>query len=464
MKKLIFSVLLASSTFLALESPVLAKDCPPLNAAEITVQDPDRNIKLRTDPQNAGLNVPGAKGTDVTVQPGKPLLIIKNTPAEFNIQDNLCYYPVEFKSGEKHGNVIPGILSHKPYWISDKGIKDYATLKKAGAVTLTPTPSPEQTPQTGSGKANNGFPLLQILAWSIIPVVIGGIAIWAFWKSPYKKNLFAQLGRDLDQEDSNQSRSRGRKGRGTSRGVHSSNPIQELESPDSLTRLISVTTKVQHEVDRNTRHIKGVEALLTNQNQFIQHNNQLLQQNNQLLEKMVKLLEGDRRSSPDSPPAQTEDQKKDSLFGGNDLLIDPTIHPAPQVLQPRLPNVSHQIDDPFYSDVINKFKTSDSYWFRSQINASKLRKVQVTKNSVEGEIDMGGKITKLELDEQNGTLLVYEAANKCWLIPNPVEPKWKRAVTESLFTGTSGTILVRPAKVEALGNNMWQVKEKGEFA
>jgi hypothetical protein len=440
---------------MVLESPVWANDCPSLkdSVTEITVQDPDKNIKLRTDPQNAGLNVPGAKGTDVTVQPGKPLLIIKDTPAEFNTQDNLCYYPVEFKSGEKHGNVIPGILSHKPYWISAKGIKDYETLREDGA-GKNPVTQQTEPDNNSPDQPNSGFSLFQILAWSIIPVLIGALLIWAFLQ---RKKLFAQLGWDSDQEDFSHSQHRGRKGKGTSQGGSSLNPTQEPESSDNLTRLISATTNVQHKVDRNTGHIKGVEALLTTQNQ-------LIQQNNQLLEKIVELLEGDRRSSQNFPPVTTENQKEGSIFRRNDVSIDPTMYSDPQPLPSKLPDVSHQINDPFYNDVIHKFKVLDSAWFWSQIDARKLRKVQVTKNSVEGEIDMGGKITKLELNELNGTLLVYEAANKWWLIPNPVELKWKRAVTESLFTGTSGTILVRPAEVEALGNNVWQVKEKGEFA
>jgi hypothetical protein len=76
-------------------------------------------------------------------------------------------------------------------------------------------------------------------------------------------------------------------------------------------------------------------------------------------------------------------------------------------------------------------------------------------------MDMGGKVTHLELNEQ-GTLLIYQAGEKLWVIPDQTQPKWKRYVPDFLFSG-NGQILARPAEVKLVGNNFWQLVAKGEF-
>jgi hypothetical protein len=178
MRNLLILTLSTSAALIAPINTAAAKDCPPLKVAEIMVQDPDGKIKLRTDPQYEEQKIPGAQGRNVIVQRGKPLAVIKETLPQFNQSENLCYYPVAFKDGEEHGNdVIPGVLSYEPYWISAKGIKDYEALINT---------SPATRPLNSQSKAikkpifNINFLLFQILAWLIIPALMIAVLILVF--------------------------------------------------------------------------------------------------------------------------------------------------------------------------------------------------------------------------------------------------------------------------------------------
>jgi hypothetical protein len=217
--------------------------------------------------------------------------------------------------------------------------------------------------------------------------------------------------------------------------------MQEPESPDSLTRLISATTNVQYEVDRNTRHVKNVESWLSEQNQ-------LLQQNNQLLARIVELLEPQIKIEKPQKSLLLED-----LFEDSDSVIDPTL---------QVPNTSiseqTQIGDPFFGVVIDNFNNANHLWFESRIQDGIFRKAQITKSSIS---DMTQKTTLVELST-HGTLLIYHAAEKLCLIPDPTQQKWKRTVTPSLFNG-EGVNLIRPVELTVENKNLWRVTQKGEF-
>jgi hypothetical protein len=126
--------------------------------------------------------------------------------------------------------------------------------------------------------------------------------------------------------------------------------------------------------------------------------------------------------------------------------------------------VTKVIQDEFYLNVIAKFNAEETDWLKSQINTKKLTPVTISQTSARGEYEDGEKITKLERDD-NGTLLIFEAANCSWLIPNRTVKSWKRAVTESCFTHPDKDNLEEPAEVVTIENDnkLWKIKTKGKF-
>lgn len=425
MKKILLSALLASSTLVMLADSAFAKDCPPLNEPEITAIDSKR-ISLRTDPNKKEQDTSKTEGTKAFVNDGDKLLILSDQKPEFNSEEETCYYAVELGQDNK-SNKKKEVLSYKPYWISEKGIKDYPKLASNPQEVLEQTAQSSTPSDVDEKDDSSGFslpPWLPLTLISVLNILTLGLLIYLLDKQ--EKNS-KSIKSNLDTKITN------------------SFQAQNLKLGGELQNL-------QSHIGRNKEHIKQLEGLLKTQNEHLRS-------------LVDSIKSGSLSLSKSEPLNQQIDRAESTVFGA-------MYSPQSESYQPGFVPVDDQGDiqetqqnsghDSFYSDVISQFNAGSDPWFSSQIENRVFGKVQITKNSVLGQMDMGGKITQLELNEQ-GTLLIYQAENRFWIIPDPTQAKWKRAITDSLFNGSSGQILVQPAEVESLGNGLWQLFQKGEF-
>ncbi|MEB3189589.1 MAG: hypothetical protein VKL42_04515 [Snowella sp.] len=423
MKKLVLSALLTSSTLMMLANSAFAKDCPTLPVEEITVDESNGPIQLRTDPATEDQTIPNAEGERAVINDGEILLIDKNEIPQAPY--GVCFYPVKINEINNSKNDNQDVLSHKPYWISEKGIKNYQELaskpEEASAQALQSAPSSIVSEEDNS----SGWSLLSWLpgitnfAMNLLTLALLGLIL----------KTIKDISSTLDKKITN------------------SFQAQNLKLGSELNDIRSL-------VGRNKEHTKEIKELVK------------LQDNN-FRGLVDSIKSGSLSLSKSEPLNQQIDRAESTVFGivpesRQSGSYQPDIAPIND--QSSVPEAQQNADhDPFYSDVISQFNTGSGSWFSSQIENRVFGKVQITKNSVLGQMDMGGKITQLELNEQ-GTLLIYQADNRFWIIPDLTQAKWKRAITDSLFNGSSGQILVQPAEVESLGNGLWQLLQKGEFS
>jgi len=125
---------------------------------------------------------------------------------------------------------------------------------------------------------------------------------------------------------------------------------------------------------------------------------------------------------------------------------------------PRILPPGPTMPEPDFQSVIDKFNANDSNWFREQIELDFFQKVQA--KEIPGSY---GRVIQISL-QPSGLLLKYKVNGTEWVIPNRQERLWLRAINQSLFSGSpsNNSPLIRPAKLE-LRDNIWQVKEPGQF-
>jgi len=111
-----------------------------------------------------------------------------------------------------------------------------------------------------------------------------------------------------------------------------------------------------------------------------------------------------------------------------------------------------------YQSVIEQFNANNSNWFREQIGLGFFQKVQANETQ-----DFAGRVIQISL-QPSGSLLKYKVNGTEWVIPDRTQERWYLAVSQSLFRGFQPqSYLIRPAELELRGNNIWQVKEPGQF-
>jgi hypothetical protein len=412
MKKIIFSTLLASTTLFGLERPVLSNGCRPLPTGINVITVLDDLAKLKEDPADYAKKGPS---------------ILKNQQLKINprknpIRSDACYYPV--------------IKGDKPYWIKQSGIME---MKKF---------PPEDTSLTDDNDSSNEnialiSEIVNLLSNFISLTFLSAISVVGFLQ---RKNISAALQAIINL---------------TTQSDKFLEKVQTVIQGNSEfhDKNIEVTSKLHETLDKFIPLFKQELQIDPKNNQIEILIQQLLQERQlivQVLKEHLQVLGSlqDTRNNQDettADPNLPEPQPKPN-------------HPLPPPA-PALPGyVNRVIHDEFYLNVIAKFNAEETEWLKTQINAKKLTPVTISQTSARGEYEDGEKITKLERDD-NGTLLIFEAANCSWLIPNRIDSRWKRAVTESCFNDHDKPILEEPAEVMAVenDNNVWKINKKGKF-
>jgi hypothetical protein len=413
MKKIIFSTLLASTTLFGLERPVLSRNCPPLSdeIKEITVLDNDAQLKeLPAD----------------NAKKGPPILANDKLKIDLNRkvdQTESCYYPV--------------IKDDKLYWIIQSSIKELIessykdTIKenrdlKAENQKLK---SKLESLSAASERAN-------LLSNSLLIIFLTAISV---------------------------------------AGI-----LQRKNISEALQSIIKLSTQTD-------KFLEKVQTFIQRKSEFHVQNTELTSKLHETLDKFIPLLKQEPQIDPKNNQieilihqlieerqlnVQILKEHLQVLRSLQDTGTDPNPpEPQPKSNPPQPPPVralpilvTKVIQDEFYLNVIAKFNAEETDWLKSQINTKKLTPVTISQTSARGEYEDGEKITKLERDD-NGTLLIFEAANCSWLIPNRTVKSWKRAVTESCFTHPDKDNLEEPAEVVTIENDnkLWKIKTKGKF-
>jgi hypothetical protein len=119
-----------------------------------------------------------------------------------------------------------------------------------------------------------------------------------------------------------------------------------------------------------------------------------------------------------------------------------------------------------HDEMFTNFNKGTEQWFSSQIENGNFRRAKETKASALSSASKDA-VRQYELHE-GGTLLLYQEGGKFWLIPDRTYSKWKRAASENLFDGKGiygdANYLIRPAEVKSVGDNLWELVEKGELS
>jgi regulator of replication initiation timing len=422
MKKIIFSTLLASTTLFGLERPVLSRNCPPLSdeIKEITVLDNDAQLKeLPAD----------------NAKKGPPILANNKLKIDLNRnvdQTESCYYPVT------KGN--------NSYWIKQSGIKELIessykdTIKenrdlKAENQKLKSKLESLSAASEIANMLSNSFLITFLSALSVVGLLQRkniSEALQSIIKFSTQTDKFLEKVQTFIQRNSE---------------FHVQNTELTSKLHETLDKFIPLL-KQEPQIDPKNNQIEILIHQLIEERQL---NVQILKEHLQVLRSLQDTGTDPNPPEPQPKPNPPEPQPK------------PNPPQPPPV--PALPIfVTKVIQDEFYLNVIAKFNAEETEWLKSQINAKKLTPVTISQTSARGEYEDGEKITKLERDD-NGTLLIFEAANCSWLIPNRTVKSWKRAVTESCFTHPDKDNLEEPAEVVTIENDnkLWKIKTKGKF-
>jgi hypothetical protein len=428
MKSVLLSVLLTSSTLMMLPDSAFAQDCPSLTTSEIIVNDPNDDIRLRTDPATDGQNIPNTNRGRAVINNGEKLLIDQDKDPKNSY--GVCFYPVKINQTNNPSNTNSNVINYEPYWISQKGIKDYQKFVDTPEVNDTQNPESNPPEKIDNNIDNSNSPGWSLPSWlpgmsnlifNLLTLILLGFIL-------KKITDISSISSTLDKK------------------------IIKLFQEQNL-KFSKESQDTQRLVGRNKEHIKELEKSFNTQNKSLHSlvnyisNGSLAFSISELLNQQIN--PGRAVSGVMSESQQSEQHQADSI----PVSDEDNIQDAQQ-------NSGHD-HDPFYSDVISRFNTGSIHWFSDLIQQQDFLRVQITRDSVLGQMDMGGKVTQLEFNEQ-GTLLIYQADDKTWVIPDQTQSKWKRYVPDSLFNGNEQTLL-RPAKVEPIGNNLWQLVEKGEF-
>jgi hypothetical protein len=256
--------------------------------------------------------------------------------------------------------------------------------------------------------------------------------------------------------------------------------LQRKNISEALQSIIKLSTQTD-------KFLEKVQTFIQRNSEFHVQNTELTSKLHETLDKFIPLLKQEPQIDPKNNQieilihqlikerqlnVQILKEHLQVLRSLQDTGTDPNPpEPQPKSNPPQPPPVralpilvTKVIQDEFYLNVIAKFNAEETDWLKSQINTKKLTPVTISQTSARGEYEDGEKITKLERDD-NGTLLIFEAANCSWLIPNRTVKSWKRAVTESCFTHPDKDNLEEPAEVVTIENDnkLWKIKTKGKF-
>ena len=489
MKKLIFSTLLASTTLLVLERPVLSNPCPLLDATEITVVD--STAKLRTDPQNDEQTFRDKARTSLQKENGGKLqaVIYKDDILKVNSRlkprkvTKSCYYPVILDPKTNAENT-DSRLFNTPYWISQENIKNFDRLISSDK-TITELKELKDNinvlrAEIQKLQSKNGGSASEIFYFlaGLIPILfIAAITVWFYLQKEnfFKvRELIIQLHKQTDElltlKQSDESAQ-------PNMFITKANPIlfDKIDKVDQMSQLNQGNKLTENDLNQFSKHIDtSLKLFMQNLNQgneltkylsqfYIEINRSL----NSFMQDLNQKSERNKKSQEGFSSFQNEVEKSGEIF--TDLGINEFNNTTQnqQIKEQRLalPSfTSGEISDKFYSEVISKFNSFDKEWFNYQINSKQFQRVQLTKESAQGSLDSGGTTTKyVEIDEERGTLLIYKAANRGCLIPNPIDPNWERVVSPSCFNVTNKNILVCPAEVKVVSSNVWEVIRKGKF-
>jgi hypothetical protein len=428
MKKIIFSTLLASTTLFGLERPVLSRNCPPLSdeIKEITVLDNDAELK----------ESPADNATK-----GPPILANDKLNIDLNRkvdQTESCYYPVT------KGN--------NSYWIKQSGIKELKELPYKGTSLIDKKDSSkeiidlkaENQKLKSKLKSVSAFPeIVNLLSNVIFITFLSALSVVGFLQ---RKNISAALQAIINlTSQSDKFLEKVQTVIQSNSELHHQNTELTSKIHETLDKFIPLF-KQEPQIDPKNNQIEILIQQLVQERQLIV---QVLKEHLQVLGSLQDTRSNQDETTADPNPPEPQPKPNPPL-------------PPPA---PALPgSVNRVIHDEFYLNVIAKFNAEETEWLKSQINAKKLTPVTISQTSARGEYEDGEKITKLECDD-NGTLLIFEAANYSWLIPNRIDSRWKRAVTESCFNDHDKPILEEPAEVVAVenDNNVWKINKKGKF-
>jgi regulator of replication initiation timing len=413
MKKIIFSTLLASTTLFGLERPVLSRNCPPLSdeIKEITVLDNDAQLKeLPADNAKKGPNIFA----------NNKLAIDLNRKVD---QTESCYYPVT------KGN--------NSYWIEQSGIKELIessykdTIKENRDLKAENQKLKSKLESLSAASERANLLSNSLLIIFLTAISVAGIlqrkniseALQSIIKLSTQTDKFLEKVQTFIQRNSE---------------FHVQNTELTSKLHETLDKFIPLL-KQEPQIDPKNNQIEILIHQLIKERQL---NVQILKEHLQVLRSLQ-----DTGTDPNPPEPQPKSNPP---------------QPPPVRALPIL--VTKVIQDEFYLNVIAKFNAEETDWLKSQINTKKLTPVTISQTSARGEYEDGEKITKLERDD-NGTLLIFEAANCSWLIPNRTVKSWKRAVTESCFTHPDKDNLEEPAEVVTIENDnkLWKIKTKGKF-
>jgi regulator of replication initiation timing len=398
----------------------LSRNCPPLSdeIKEITVLDNDAQLK--------------EKPAD-NAKKGPPILANDKLKIDLNRkvdQTESCYYPV--------------IKDDKLYWIIQSSIKELIessykdTIKenrdlKAENQKLKSKLESLSAASEIANLLSNSFLIIFLTAISVAGILQRkniSEALQSIIKLSTQTDKFLEKVQTFIQRNSE---------------FHVQNTELTSKLHETLDKFIPLF-KQEPQIDPKNNQIEILIQQLLQERQLIV---QVLKEHLQVLGSLQDTRSNQDETTADPNPPEPQPKPNPPL-------------PPPA---PALPGfVNRVIHDEFYLNVIAKFNAEETEWLKSQINAKKLTPVTISQTSARGEYEDGEKITKLECDD-NGTLLIFEAANYSWLIPNRIDSRWKRAVTESCFNDHDKPILEEPAEVVAVenDNNVWKVNKKGKF-
>jgi hypothetical protein len=490
MKKLIFSTLLASTTLLVLERPVLSNPCPHLDATEITVVD--TTAKLRTDPQNDEQTFRDKAGRPLNKENGEKLQAVIYKDNILKVDSSIkprkvtrsCYYPVILDRETNAENTdLP--LFNTSYWISQKDIKNFnrlissdKTITKLKELKENINVLRAEIQKLQSKNGGSASEIFYFLADLIPFLFIAAITVWFYLQKEnfFKvRELIIQLHKQTDEllnlKQSDESAQ-------PNMFITKANPIlfDEIDKVDQMSQLNQGNKLTENDLNQFSKHIDtSLKLFMQNLNQ----GNKLIEYNlsqfyieinrslNLFMQDLNQKSERNKKSQEGFSSFQNEVEKSGEIFTDPGINEFNSTTQNQQIKEQRLalPSfTSGEISDKFYSEVISKFNSFDKEWFNHQINSKQFQRVQLTKESAQGSLDSGGTTTKyVEIDEERGTLLIYKAANRGCLIPNPIDPNWERVVSPSCFNVTNKNILVCPAEVKVVSSNVWEVIRKGKF-
>jgi regulator of replication initiation timing len=396
-----------------LERPVLSRNCPPLSdeIKEITVLDNDAQLKeLPADNAKKGPNIFA----------NNKLAIDLNRKVD---QTESCYYPVT------KGN--------NSYWIEQSGIKELIessykdTIKENRDLKAENQKLKSKLESLSAASERANLLSNSLLIIFLTAISVAGIlqrkniseALQSIIKLSTQTDKFLEKVQTFIQRNSE---------------FHVQNTELTSKLHETLDKFIPLL-KQEPQIDPKNNQIEILIHQLIKERQL---NVQILKEHLQVLRSLQ-----DTGTDPNPPEPQPKSNPP---------------QPPPVRALPIL--VTKVIQDEFYLNVIAKFNAEETDWLKSQINTKKLTPVTISQTSARGEYEDGEKITKLERDD-NGTLLIFEAANCSWLIPNRTVKSWKRAVTESCFTHPDKDNLEEPAEVVTIENDnkLWKIKTKGKF-